>query len=114
MPAPASVDVVLAAVAGPAFASLVAAPRPGGHYCMYGAAGGGDIRFDAWNLIEPRTLTGYSSETLTGEALRAATRELLKLSLPSAPKTLLPLTEARRAHSLLEKREVRGRILLIP
>jgi NADPH2:quinone reductase len=113
-PAPSSVDAVLDGVAGPAFASLVAALRPGGHYCMYGAAAGGDVRFDAWNLLEPRTLTGYSSETLDGPALRRATSELVALRLPAPPTTVVPLAEASRAHAMLEQRQVGGRVVLIP
>jgi NADPH2:quinone reductase len=113
-PAPSSVDAVLDGVAGPAFASLVAALRAGGHYCMYGAAAGGDVRFDAWNLLEPRTLTGYSSETLDGPALRRATSELVALRLPAPPTTVVPLAEASRAHAMLEQRQVGGRVVLIP
>jgi len=113
-PPPSSVDAVLDGVAGPAFATLVAALRPGGTYCMYGGAAGGDVSFDAWNLIEPRMLTGYSSETLTGNALRVATRELLLLSLPAPPSIFVPLAEAARAHALLETRAVRGRVVLLP
>jgi NADPH2:quinone reductase len=113
-PQPASVDAVLDGVAGPAFPSLIAALRPGGRYCMYGAVAGGDVHLDAWGLIEPRTLTGYSTETLTGETLRRATSELLKLSPREPPTTLLPLAEVRRAHAMLASREVHGRIVLIP
>jgi NADPH2:quinone reductase len=114
VPAAASVDAVLDGVAGPAFSSLVAALRPGGCYCMYGAAAGGDVRFDAWNLIERRVLTGYSSEDLSGAALRAATSELLTLSLAPPSTTVVPLAEASRAHAMLERRDVRGRLILVP
>ncbi|MDP2273899.1 MAG: NADP-dependent oxidoreductase [Archangium sp.] len=114
LPTAGSVDAVLDGVAGPAFPALVAALRPGGCYCAYGAAAGGDVRFDLWNLLERRVLTGYSSEDLSGEGLRAATAELLALSLPSPPTTSMPLEEASRAHALLERREVRGRIILVP
>jgi NADPH2:quinone reductase len=113
-PAPASVDVVLDGVAGTAFTSLVTALRPGGRYCMYGAAAGGNVSFDAWKLLEPCTLTGYSSETLTGDVLRTATTELLALALAAPPTTVLPLADAGRAHAMLENREVRGRIILTP
>ncbi|HEY0190195.1 MAG TPA: alcohol dehydrogenase catalytic domain-containing protein [Kofleriaceae bacterium] len=113
-PAPASLDGVLDGVAGPLFATLVAALRPGGRYCMYGAASSGDVTFDAWGLLGPCTLTGYSSETLTGDTLRAATRTLLAHSIPQPPTTVMPLADAARAHALLDQRAVQGRIVLVP
>jgi len=61
-----------------------------------------------------RVLTGYSTEDLDGRALRAATAELLALRLPPPPTTVLPLAEAARAHELLERRTVRGRVVLVP
>jgi NADPH2:quinone reductase len=112
-PAAASVDAIVDGVAGPAFGSLIAALRPGGTYCMFGAAAGGDVGFDAWNLLEPKVLTGYSSETLTGDALRDATSELLSLSL-APPTTVMPLADATRAHAMIERREIRGRLVLVP
>ena len=113
-PRPESADAVLDAVAGPLFPALIAALRPAGRYCIVGAAAGGDVSFDAWSLLDGRTLTGYSTETLDGKVLRQATRELLGLRLPSPPVTVLPLAEAARAHTLLEQRAVRGRVVLVP
>ena len=114
LPQPASADLVLDGVAGPLFAPLIAALRPGGRYCMFGAAAGGDVSFDAWGLIERRVLTGYSTEDLDGKALRKATRELLALRLPTPTTTVLPLAEAARAHALLEQRSLQGRVVLVP
>jgi NADPH2:quinone reductase len=113
-PPPASVDAVLDGVAGSLFPTLVAALRPHGRYCMIGAAAGGEVTFDLWTLLDGRSLTGYSSEDLDGDALRAATRELLALSLPQPPTTVVPLVEAARAHALLESRVVPGRVVLVP
>jgi NADPH2:quinone reductase len=113
-PLPASVDAVLDGVAGSLFPTLVAALRPHGRYCMIGAAAGGEVTFDLWTLLDGRSLTGYSSEDLDGDALRAATRELLALSLPQPPTTVVPLVEAARAHALLESRTVPGRVVLVP
>jgi NADPH:quinone reductase len=113
-PQPVSVDAVLDGVAGPLFPTLVSALRPGGRYCMYGAAAGGEVTFDAWGLLEARVLTGYSSEDLDGDALRAATRELLGMPVSAPPTTVLSLEEAARAHALLEQRAVRGRVVLVP
>jgi NADPH2:quinone reductase len=113
LPEPATVDAVLDGVAGPLFSPLIAALRPGGRYCLYGATAGGDVSFDAWGLLERRVLAGYSTEDLDGRALRTATRELLALQLPGPPTTVLPLAEAARAHALLEQRSLRGRVVLV-
>jgi NADPH2:quinone reductase len=113
-PVPGSVDAVLDGVAGPLFPRLIAALRPHGRYCIYGAAAGGDVRFDAWGLLDGRVLTGYSSEDLDGETLRSATRELLALRLPVPPTTVVPLADAVRAHAMLEQRAVQGRVVLVP
>src|SRR2546423_5165778 len=113
-PPPGSADAVLDGVAGPLFPTLVAALRAGGRYCVIGAAAGGDVAFDVWSLLDGRSLTGYSTEELDGAALAAATRALLDLRLPSPPTTVLPLAEAARAHALLERRAVRGRVVLVP
>jgi len=113
-PPPATIDAVLDGVAGSLFPTLVAALRPHGHYCMVGAAAGSDVAFDLWTLLDGRSLTGYSSEDLDGDALRTATRELLALSLPQPPTTVVPLVEAARAHALLESRAVPGRVVLVP
>jgi NADPH2:quinone reductase len=113
-PAPSSVDAVLDVVAGPVFPSLVQALRPGGRYCIVGAIAGGDVQFDAWSLLEGLTLTGYSTESLDGEGLRAATGALLSHALPDVERTVVPLEEAARAHAMLEHRQVRGRVVLVP
>jgi NADPH2:quinone reductase len=115
VPLPAgSADAILDGVGGSLFSSLVGALRPRGRYCMFGATAGADVAFDLWHLLDGRVLTGYSSEDLDGVALRAATQELLAMSLPPPPTTVLPLADAARAHARLESREVRGRIVLVP
>jgi NADPH2:quinone reductase len=109
-------DAVLDAVAGPLFPAAVAALRPGGRYCLVGAAAGGAVTWDAFALLDGITLTGWSSESLDGDGLRAAWQPLMtlvadgRLTVP-AP-TLVPLAEAARAHRLLEDRAVSGRVLL--
>jgi NADPH:quinone reductase len=105
---------VLDVVAGPMFPPLIASLRRGGRYCLVGAVAGGDVQFDAWALLSALTLTGYSTEDLDGAGLRAATGALLALKLPPAPYTALPLAEAARAHEMLERREVQGRVVLLP
>jgi NADPH:quinone reductase len=113
-PRPGSVDAVLDSVAGALFPTLVSALRPEGRYCIVGAVAGGDVALDAWSLLDGRVLTGYSTETLDGPALRRATQELLGLRLPPPPTQVLPLAEAARAHALVEERAVRGRVVLVP
>lgn len=60
------------------------------------------------------TLTGYSTEDIDGDGLRAATDALLKARLPGMSYTVLPLAEAARAHALFESRAVKGRVVLNP
>jgi NADPH2:quinone reductase len=112
-PAPRTADAVLDVVAGPLFPTLVGALRHGGRYCLVGAIAGGDVRFDAWSLLDSLTLTGYSTEDLDGDGLRAATRALLAAKLAPVPHVVLPLAEAARAHAMLERRDVKGRIVLV-
>jgi NADPH2:quinone reductase len=101
-------------VAGSLFPSLIASLRHGGRYCIVGAVAGGDVRLDAWSLIDALTLTGYSTEDLDGDGLRAATRALLDLELPPVERLVLPLERAAHAHALLESREAKGRVVLVP
>ncbi len=113
-----SVDAVLDMVGGALFAPVVATLRPGGRYCLVGAAAGGTVTWDAFELLAGIILTGWSSEDLDGAGLRAVWQEVVDLlaggRLDAPEPTVLPLTEAARAHELLESRAVRGRVLLAP
>lgn len=116
---PESLDGVLDTVGGDLFGPCVGALRPGGALSLVGAVAGRDVRFDAWQLALPVTLTGYSSErSLNGPALREATAAigewLRRRSLTPPGKRLMPLTQAAAAHALLERRGVEGRVLLVP
>jgi NADPH2:quinone reductase len=113
-PRPKGADAVLDVVAGSLFPDLIASLRHGGRYCIVGAMGGGDVRFDAWSLLDGLVLTGYSTEDLDGDGLRAATRALLEANLPPVHPRVLPLADAARANALLESREVKGRVVLVP
>jgi NADPH2:quinone reductase len=114
----ASIDGILDTVGAPVFEMSLRALKPGGVLSLVGAGGGSDVRFDLWDLIRPVTLTGYSSESLDGPALRGAVAALIgwiKDRSIAAPRyTLVPLAEAARAHAMLESRGVSGRVLLIP
>jgi NADPH2:quinone reductase len=112
-----TIDGVLDTVAGQSFGAYVTALRPGGVLSLVGAVGGSAVAFDAYLLLEA-TLTGYSSETLNGPALRGAIQsiaEWLKRGAIAAPsRTLMPLREAAAAHAKLEQHLVQGRVLLVP
>src|SRR5262249_19674244 len=96
----------------------LAALRPGGTLSLVGAVGGSQVRFDAYELTRPVTLTGYSSESLDGEALRKAVAALadwlIRGSIKSPAHRMLSLAEAHQAHALLERGGVNGRMLLVP
>ena len=115
---PGSVDGVLDAVGGELFAPLVAALRPGGTLSLVGAVGGSDVRFDAFELIRPVMLTGYSSETLDGESLRNAIAALADLMVHGRIRApafrTMPLADAAQAHALMEQGGMTGRLLLVP
>jgi NADPH:quinone reductase len=112
-----TIDGVLDTVAGKSFGAYVTALRPGGVLSLVGAVGGSDVSFDAYRLLEV-TLTGYSSETLNGPALRGAIQSLsewLRRGAIVAPsRTLFALHEAATAHAKLEHHLVQGRVLLVP
>lgn len=114
----ASVDGVLDTVGAAVFESCLRALKPGGVLSLVGAVSGSDVRFDLWDLIRPVTLTGYSSETLDGPALRHAVDDLARWvqegHMAALRYVTVPLAEAARAHTLLESRGVSGRVLLIP
>jgi NADPH:quinone reductase len=111
-----TIDGVLDTVAGTLFRPCVTALRPGGVLSLVGAVGGSEVAVDAYRLLEV-TLTGYSSETLDGPALRRAIgsiSERLAQGAISAPsRTTFPLREAAAAHMKLEQHLLQGRVLLV-
>lgn len=113
-----SVDCVFDTVGAELFPTYVAALKPQGVLSIVGAVSGGEVSFDLWELIRPLTLTGYSSENLTGDTLRRDMDDLagwLQKGAITLPRwTQFPLAEAGKAHSLLEARGVTGRVLLLP
>jgi NADPH2:quinone reductase len=113
-----SADGVLDTVGGDLFPLCVSALKSNGALCLVGAVAGSDVSFNAWELIRPVRLTGYSTETLDGGALREAVHALARLLIAGAIRVpdyqIVPLVDASEAHRMLEKREVRGRVLLQP
>jgi NADPH2:quinone reductase len=116
--APGTIDGIVDSVAGPAFEPAVSALAPDGRYCVVGAMGGDRVAFSAWELLRGIAITGYSSETLDGPALRAACADIFGLveqgKLPAPKVTMFPLARAGDAHRLFEAGGVQGRVLLVP
>ena len=112
------VDGVLDPVGQATFAPSVKALRDGGRYVLVGAASGADLTLSAWDLMRGVVLTGYSTETLDGDALRqsiatlAGQVEASRLTPP--PYDPFPLEKAAEAHRVMEARRHHGRVLLVP
>jgi NADPH2:quinone reductase len=117
---PGGVDLVLDSVSGPMLERTIDLLAPLGRVVVYGAAGG-----------EPGTVpaTLYALRSIVGFSLlawRAARPELARADvsdvaehaatgkLHTAVHARLPLTEAAKAHQILEGREQLGRVLLVP
>jgi NADPH2:quinone reductase len=113
-----AVDTILDTVGAKIFSSCLAALKPGGVFSLVGAVSGSDVKLDLWELIRPVTLTGYSTENLTGADLQRVVDALAGWvssgQLTMLPWTQIPLSEAATAHRALEQRELRGRVLLTP
>jgi NADPH:quinone reductase len=116
--APRSLDGVLDCVAGPLFEPLVAALADGGRLSVVGAMAGDRVSFSVWELLRGIALTGYSSESLDGPALRAAIADVVALvragALAAPAYQTFELDRAAEAHARLEAGGVKGRLLLIP
>ncbi len=116
--APRSIDGVLDTVGQKSFSECVATVKRGGRLCCVGAASGGVLSFSAWDLLQEIVLTGYTSEELTGDKLRADLGHILEWHAAGKLKTpvykCIPLSEATKAHKLMEANAVTGRILLTP
>lgn len=113
-----STDAVLETLGARTFHDSVAVLRWGGRLCLVGALTGPELSLAAWDLIQDLHLTGYSSENLTGDALREDVAEIVTAlragELDPPEYRTLPLSRAAEAHRLLEAGGVRGRILLVP
>lgn len=112
------VDGVLDPVGQATFSPSVRALRDGGRYVLVGAASGADLSLSAWELMRGVVLTGYSTETLDGDALRQSIATLADHveagRLIPPPYRTLPLDEAPEAHRMMEARRHHGRLLLVP
>ena len=113
-----SVDAVLETTGERTFADSAAVLRRGGRLCLVGALTGPALTLSAWDLIQELTLTGWSSENLTGDGLRenvAAIVELVRAGgLPAPAIERFALADAAQAHRRIEAGDLQGRALLVP
>jgi NADPH2:quinone reductase len=115
---PRSVDAVLETTGERTFADSCAVLRRGGRLCLVGALTGPDLNLSAWDLLQDLVLTGWSSENLDGDALRAAVGEIVeqvrggRLRAPAVER--YAMADAAAAHRAMERGELRGRALLVP
>ena len=117
---PRGVDVVLDSVAGPMLERNVDLLAPLGRLVIYGAAGGEPGRIPT-SLYALRSVTGFSllaHRAALPEQARADMTDVAEHAaagrLRTVVHTRLPLTEAAKAHRILEGREQLGRVLLVP
>jgi NADPH:quinone reductase len=118
--APAGVDLVLDSVAGPMLERSVDLLAPLGRLVVYGAAGGEPGAVPA-TLYALRSIVGFSLlawRAARPELARADVTEVAEHATAGRLRTVvharLPLTEAAKAHRILEGREQLGRVLLVP
>jgi NADPH2:quinone reductase len=115
---PRSVDAVLETTGERTFADSCAVLRRGGRLCLVGALTGPDLTLSAWDLLQDLVLTGWSSENLDGDALRAAVGDIVeqvragRLRAPAIER--FAMADAAAAHRAMERGELRGRALLVP
>jgi NADPH2:quinone reductase len=118
--APGGVDVVLDSVAGPMLERSVDLLAPLGRLVIYGAAGG-ELGAVPATLYALRSVVGFSLlawRTARPAEARADVAEVSEHAAAGRLRTVvharLPLTEAAKAHRILESREQLGRVLLAP
>ena len=118
--APGGVDLVLDSVAGSMLERSVDLLAPLGRLVVYGAAGGepGAVPVTLYAL---RSIVGFSLlawRAARPELARADVTEITEHAAAERLRTVvharLPLTEAAKAHRILEGREQLGRVLLVP
>lgn len=119
--APDGVDVVLDAVGGRLTVDGVGLLAPFGRLVAYGAASGETPAVSTRELFPLKEFVGFSMSAWCAARPDEARRETAELAghfaagrLRGAVHATLPLTEAARAHRLLDDRAQLGRILLVP
>lgn len=113
-----SADAVLETTGARTFAQSVALLRRGGRLCLVGALTGADLTLSAWDLMQDLRLTGWSSENLDGDALRANVAGIVELvrdgRLRAPAIERFAMADAAEAHRRIEAGDLRGRALLVP
>lgn len=112
----APVERIFDLVGAATFPQSIELLQPDGRYLFVGGTSGAELKLDGWALMRPITLSGYSSETLTGSELQQAVNALGKrfqsgqLKIPAAQE--FPLQQAAAAHAQMETGKFAGRIVL--
>ena len=108
-----AVDLVVDGIGGRMFPDGLALLRPGGRLVTYGAHGGETTELDLIeffrayvSIVASRGWRQHEIQRLLGELARG------RLSM--AIRHRLPLERAAEAHELLERREVIGKVVLVP
>jgi NADPH:quinone reductase-like Zn-dependent oxidoreductase len=119
--APDGIDVALDAVGGATLQRSVDLLAPMGRAVTYGAAGGEMANLPVRSFFGHRTVSGFSLLAWRGARADQARAEMAEVAgyfadgrLRAGVRATLPLTDAAKAHELLEDRTTIGRILLIP
>ncbi|WP_019121807.1 quinone oxidoreductase family protein [Brevibacillus massiliensis] len=115
------VDIVLEMVGGEVFKKSIGCLATFGRLVIYGRAGAETTQFDPSVLMQRNTsVVGFwLTRIMQRPALyRESILELLRYVGEGTLQLIIgervPLTEARRAHELLEGRQTTGKVLLIP
>jgi NADPH2:quinone reductase len=118
---PDGVDLVLDSVAGPTLQRSLDLLAPLGRVVIYGAADGEPGTVPVTALYTLRSVAGFSLlswRVACPEPARADVTEVAEHAAAGRLRTMvharLPLTEAAKAHRILEGREQLGRVLLVP
>ncbi|MPZ82767.1 MAG: zinc-binding dehydrogenase [Actinophytocola sp.] len=119
--APNGVDVVLDSVGGQTMLDSLDLLAPYGRLVAYGVAAGELADIPLMKLYELRSVVGFSLLAWRSAHPDEAARTVAELTghfaagrLRTTVHTRLPLTEAAKAHQLLDDRAQLGRIILVP
>ncbi|MFF0754072.1 zinc-binding alcohol dehydrogenase family protein [Streptomyces sp. NPDC004267] len=116
------VDAVLDGVGGKQLLTDVRLLAPYGRLVVYGGSGGDTVQPDlpVLDLLGMRTVTGFSMPAVLEHRPRQAqqaVRDLVRMVTDGSVRPVIharvPLTEAARAHELLEERRTMGRVVLV-
>jgi NADPH:quinone reductase len=117
---PGGVDVVLDSVSGEIRRQSFGLLAPFGRIVVYGAASGELDSISVTDLIQMRSVVGFSLLAYWTAAPKQAAAEVAELAghfaagrLRTSVHTRLPLTEVVAAHRILDGRENLGRVLLV-